>query len=127
MSVVIPKYASDSGFIFKQYVNNYNRQLTKDDLDTMVLLCQEGKFQEFIDRYLVRKIFVSGLDSKEHVSKLISIVEPIIKTDQVDLFKFVMERLAHDHKVSLLHQLNINICNNNEIKQYLINKIENDD
>ncbi len=60
MELVFPDIETKSGNIKSMYLESYNRDLTTEDIDSIIKLIEQNKLQQVVDEYFVRKIFVPG-------------------------------------------------------------------
>lgn len=101
MEVISFPTISSDGTLKKEYLDSYNRDLTKDDIDSMIMLCKNKQIQKLINEYNVRKIYVSDW-SYRGIEELF--VQSCINGN-VDFVKFIYEKLSYDHKAKSLIEI----------------------
>lgn len=102
MTVLVFPKISKNGVIKSEYVESYNRQLSNEDVKTMISLSEQESFQELIDGFNVRKITVSS----ELIDKL---VHTLIQKRNLEMFQFIYKRLSYDDRAKSLWSINFEV------------------
>jgi hypothetical protein len=113
-ALLFPQVAINN-VIKPEYSESYNRQLVKEDIDTIIDLCDKKDLQLIVDLFNVRKLQIYIADYYEAVELHSKILKKIAETDNFELFKFVHKKLCTDHKYYCLKDIK---SNNQQIMNY---------
>lgn len=122
-ALVFPQVAINS-VIKPEYIDSYNRQLVKEEIDIIADLCDKKDLQSIVDLFNVRKIYIYEADYFQHVELHSKLLKKIAETDNYELFKFIHKKLCTDHKYYCLKNIG---SNNQQIINYkmdYINKVQ---
>jgi hypothetical protein len=120
MAIVIPRITDVSGeFILREYLEEYNRDLTEKDYQKMNELLSssdDNKLQQFVDIY-VRKITFG----RKNLYPSDLFFQNVLKTNHLEFIKLVYKKLPYDYKAYLI--LSIDFHLNSEMSLFFKDKI----
>jgi len=117
MSILYPTISDDQGVIYPEYLDSYNRRLSREDIQELITLLEQKDYQACVDKGSVRKII---FDDRALLQKFCN---SLLQTDDPTLTKYFFKKISYDELLegiislpppppnSTMHRIIMNTCN----------------